>query len=233
MKNSILIIEDDKSVQQLIRMYLINDGFEVIFSIDGEDGLKKALTENPDLILLDLNLPKIDGIEVCKKIRETSDIPIIMVTARIDELERLDGLEKGADDYITKPFSPRELVARVKAVLRRVKSYEKSNAEVSEIIKSRNLTINTDSRKVTVNNTYVSVTPTEYRIIFYFIESSGRVISREQIIENVFGYNFSGYDRTVDTHISNLRKKLENAGLEKGLFNTVYGMGYRFDGDIS
>ena len=233
MKNSILIIEDDKSVQQLIRMYLVNDGFEVIFSIDGEDGLNKALTENPDLILLDLNLPKIDGIEVCKKIRESSDIPIIMVTARIDELERLDGLEKGADDYITKPFSPRELVARVKAVLRRVKSYEKSNTEISEIIKSGNLTINTASRKVTVNNSNVSVTPTEYRIIFFFIESSGRVISREQIIENVFGYDFSGYDRTVDTHISNLRKKLENAGLEKGLFNTVYGMGYRFDGDIS
>ena len=233
MKNSILIIEDDKSVQQLIRMYLVNDGFEVIFSIDGEDGLNKALTENPDLILLDLNLPKIDGIEVCKKIRESSDIPIIMVTARIDELERLDGLEKGADDYITKPFSPRELVARVKAVLRRVKSYEKSNTEISEIIKSGSLTINTASRKVTVNNSTVSVTPTEYRIIFFFIESSGRVISREQIIENVFGYDFSGYDRTVDTHISNLRKKLENAGLEKGLFNTVYGMGYRFDGDIS
>lgn len=233
MKNSILIIEDDKSVQQLIRMYLINDGFEVIFSIDGEDGLNKALTENPDLVLLDLNLPKIDGIEVCKKIRESSDIPIIMVTARIDELERLDGLEKGADDYITKPFSPRELVARVKAVLRRVKSYEKSNVQVSEIIKSGNLTINTASRKVIVNNSNVSVTPTEYRIIFFFIESSGRVISREQIIENVFGYDFSGYDRTVDTHISNLRKKLENAGLQKGLFNTVYGMGYRFDGDIS
>ena len=233
MKNSILIIEDDKSVQQLIRMYLVNDGFEVIFSIDGEDGLNKALTENPDLILLDLNLPKIDGIEVCKKIRESSDIPIIMVTARIDELERLDGLEKGADDYITKPFSPRELVARVKAVLRRVKSYEKSNTEISEIIQSGNLTINTASRKVTVNNSNVSVTPTEYRIIFFFIESSGRVISREQIIENVFGYDFSGYDRTIDTHISNLRKKLENAGLEKGLFNTVYGMGYRFDGDIS
>tara|TARA_B100001750_G_C15348248_1_gene515801 strand:- start:285 stop:929 length:645 start_codon:yes stop_codon:yes gene_type:complete len=214
-------------------MYLVNDGFEVIFSIDGEDGLNKALTENPDLILLDLNLPKIDGIEICKKIRESSDIPIIMVTARIDELERLDGLEKGADDYITKPFSPRELVARVKAVLRRVKSYEKSNAEISEIIKSGSLTINTASRKVTVNNSNVSVTPTEYRIIFFFIESSGRVISREQIIENVFGYDFSGYDRTIDTHISNLRKKLENAGLEKGLFNTVYGMGYRFDGDIS
>ena len=233
MKKSILIIEDDKSVQQLIRMYLINDGFEVIFSMDGEDGLNKTLTENPDLVLLDLNLPKIDGIEVCKKIRESSNIPIIMVTARIDELERLDGLENGADDYITKPFSPRELVARVKAVLRRVEFHEKSNPEVSEIIKSGNLTINTASRKITVNNSNVSVTPTEYRIIFFFIESSGRVISREQIIENVFGYDFSGYDRTVDTHISNLRKKLENSGLQKGLFNTVYGMGYRFDGDIS
>ena len=115
----ILIIEDDKSVLQLIRMYLVNDGFTVIDSYDGSDGLNKTLTETPDLVLLDLNLPKMDGIQVCQKIRASSDLPIIMVTARVDELDKLDGLEKGADDYMTKPFSPRELVARVKAVLRR------------------------------------------------------------------------------------------------------------------
>jgi two-component system alkaline phosphatase synthesis response regulator PhoP len=229
----ILIIEDDKSVLQLIRMYLVNDGFTVIDSYDGSDGLNKTLTETPDLVLLDLNLPKMDGIEVCQKIRSSSDLPIIMVTARVDELDKLDGLEKGADDYMTKPFSPRELVARVKAVLRRTQKDIESNKDEPLQIRSKEIVINTESRSINVNEQPVSITPTEYRLACYLLKSTGRVISREQIIENVFGYDFSGYDRTVDTHISNLRKKLERAGARKGLFSTVYGMGYRFDGDIS
>ena len=233
MTQKILIIEDDKSVQQLIRMYLVNDGFEVIFSMDGKEGLDKALNDNPDLILLDLNLPKIDGIEICKKVRTNSDIPIIMVTAKIEELDRLDVLENGADDYITKPFSPRELVARVKAVLRRVNTSGNKQVQISENIQSGDIYLDTASRRVKIKEKNVTVTPTEYRLLNFFIESSGRVVSREQIIENVFGYDFSGYDRTVDTHISNLRKKLENSGLRKGVFSTVYGMGYRFDSDIS
>jgi len=233
MTQKILIIEDDKSVQQLIRMYLVNDGFEVIFSMDGKEGLDKALNDNPDLILLDLNLPKIDGIEICKKVRTNSDIPIIMVTAKIEELDRLEGLENGADDYITKPFSPRELVARVKAVLRRVNTSGNKQVQISENIQSGDIYLDTASRRVKIKEKNVTVTPTEYRLLNFFIESSGRVVSREQIIENVFGYDFSGYDRTVDTHISNLRKKLENSGLRKGVFSTVYGMGYRFDSDIS
>ena len=233
MTQKILIIEDDKSVQQLIRMYLVNDGFEVIFSMDGKEGLDKALNDNPDLILLDLNLPKIDGIEICKKVRTNSDIPIIMVTAKIEELDRLEGLENGADDYITKPFSPRELVARVKAVLRRVNTSGNKQVQISENIQSGDIYLDTASRRVRIKENNVTVTPTEYRLLNFFIESSGRVVSRDQIIESVFGYDFSGYDRTVDTHISNLRKKLENSGLRKGVFSTVYGMGYRFDSDIS
>lgn len=233
MSQKILIIEDDKSVQQLIRMYLVNDGFEVIFSMDGKEGLDKALNDNPDLILLDLNLPKIDGIEICKKVRINSNVPIIMVTAKIEELDKLDGLENGADDYITKPFSPRELVARVKAVLRRVNTSDNKDVTISENIQSGDIYLNTASRRVTIKENNVPVTPTEYRLLNFFIESSGRVVSRDQIIENVFGYDFSGYDRTVDTHISNLRKKLESSGLRKGIFSTVYGMGYRFDNNIS
>ena len=233
MTQKILIIEDDKSVQQLIRMYFVNDGFEVIFSMDGKEGLDKALNDNPDLILLDLNLPKIDGIEICKKVRINSDVPIIMVTAKIEELDRLDGLENGADDYITKPFSPRELVARVKAVLRRVNTSGNKQVQISENIQSGDIYLDTASRRVRIKENNVTVTPTEYRLLNFFIESSGRVVSRDQIIESVFGYDFSGYDRTVDTHISNLRKKLENSGLRKGVFSTVYGMGYRFDSDIS
>ena len=233
MTQKILIIEDDKSVQQLIRMYLVNDGFEVIFSMDGKEGLDKALNDNPNLILLDLNLPKIDGIEICKKVRINSDVPIIMVTAKIEELDRLDGLENGADDYITKPFSPRELVARVKAVLRRVNTSGNKQVQISENIQSGDIYLDTASRRVRIKENNVTVTPTEYRLLNFFIESSGRVVSRDQIIESVFGYDFSCYDRTVDTHISNLRKKLENSGLRKGVFSTVYGMGYRFDSDIS
>ena len=214
-------------------MYLVNDGFEVIFSMDGKEGLDKALNDNPDLILLDLNLPKIDGIEICKKVRTNSDIPIIMVTAKIEELDRLEGLENGADDYITKPFSPRELVARVKAVLRRVNTSGNKQVQISENIQSGDIYLDTASRRVRIKENNVTVTPTEYRLLNFFIESSGRVVSRDQIIESVFGYDFSGYDRTVDTHISNLRKKLENSGLRKVVFSTVYGMGYRFDSDIS
>ena len=191
------------------------------------------MNDNPDLILLDLNLPKIDGIEICKKVRINSDVPIIMVTAKIEELDRLDGLENGADDYITKPFSPRELVARVKAVLRRVNTSGNKQVQISENIQSGDIYLDTASRRVRIKENNVTVTPTEYRLLNFFIESSGRVVSRDQIIESVFGYDFSGYDRTVDTHISNLRKKLENSGLRKGVFSTVYGMGYRFDSDIS
>ena len=163
-KKRILIIEDDKSVLQLIRMYLVNDGFTVIDSYDGLDGLNKTLTETPDLVLLDLNLPKMDGIEVCQKIRVSSDLPIIMVTARVDELDKLDGLEKGADDYMTKPFSPRELVARVKAVLRRAQKDLESNTDEPLQIRSKEIVINTESRSINVNEQPVSITPTEFRL---------------------------------------------------------------------
>ena len=220
MKNSILIIEDDKSVQQLIRMYLVNDGFEVIFSIDGEDGLNKALTENPDLILLDLNLPKIDGIEVCKKIRESSDIPIIMVTARIDELERLDGLEKGADDYITKPFSFPELLARIKALLRRSKP-----SVISDTVLFDDLKIDRMTRRVYRKDTEVHLGPKEYELLNFFIKNPKRVYSREQLLENGWSENINVETRTIDVHIRRLRQNINLKG-SKELIRTVRSAGY-------
>lgn len=231
---TILIIEDDATVAQLIRLYLVRDGFEVLTATDGVDGLRLAQGRRPDLVLLDLNLPKMDGIEVCRRLKADqnfSHIPIVMVTARVDENDRLTGLDMGADDYIAKPFSPRELTARVRAVLRRM---ERSPAMATagipsqQTLTSANLTIDMDAQSCSVNGKLLSLTPTEYRILVGFLRSPGRVLTRDQIIESVFGYDFEGLDRTVDTHISNLRKKVESAGGENRI-KTIYGTGYRFD----
>ena len=224
-----LVIEDDKEVSQLIRLYLAQAGYRVMTAEDGLSGLLMALEDSPDIVLLDLNLPDMDGIEVCQNVRKQSEVPIIMVTARVEEDDRLTGLDLGADDYVSKPFSPRELVARVNAVLRRTnKAVEKRETAGSQI-NAGDVVIDLDRRSATVLGDEIEVTPTEFRLLAYFIEGYGRTVSREQIIENVFGYDFSGYDRTVDTHVSNLRKKLEAANPDKQHLKTMYGVGYRFD----
>jgi DNA-binding response OmpR family regulator len=224
-----LVVEDDKSVSQLIRLYLAQAGYRVLAAEDGLSGLRMALEDSPDIVLLDLNLPGMDGIEVCRNVRKESEVPIIMVTARVEEDDRLTGLDLGADDYVSKPFSPRELVARVNAVLRRsMKAIEKRESTGSQV-QAGDVAIDLERRSATVLNNEIELTPTEFRLLAYFIEGKGRTVSREQIIENVFGYDFSGYDRTVDTHVSNLRKKLEAANPEKQHLKTMYGVGYRFD----
>ena len=224
-----LVIEDDKSVSQLIRLYLAEDGYRVLNAEDGLSGLKMATEESPDIVLLDLNLPGMDGIEVCRNIREKSDLPIIMVTARVEEDDRLDGLDMGADDYVSKPFSPRELVARVNAVIRRTSRANKKQKEIGEQFKLGDLVIDLSRRSASVRGAEVELTPTEFRLLAFFIESPNRTVSRQQIIDNVFGYDFSGYDRTVDTHVSNLRKKLDAANPDQKHLKTMYGFGYRFD----
>ncbi|MDP6667415.1 MAG: response regulator transcription factor [Dehalococcoidia bacterium] len=224
-----LIVEDDKSVSQLIRLYLAQTGYRVLEAGDGLTGLRMALDESPDIVLLDLNLPGMDGIEVCQNIRNESDIPIIMVTARVEEDDRLAGLDLGADDYVSKPFSPRELVARVNAVLRRTKRDTQKREETGNQLNAGDISVDLDRRSATVLGNEIEFTPTEFRLLAYFVESRGRTVSREQIIENVFGYDFSGYDRTVDTHVSNLRKKLEAANPDRQHLKTMYGVGYRFD----
>ena len=224
-----LVIEDDKSVSQLIRLYLAEDGYRVLNAEDGLSGLKMATEESPDIVLLDLNLPGMDGIDVCRNIREKSDLPIIMVTARVEEDDRLDGLDRGADDYVSKPFSPRELVARVNAVMRRTSKANKKRKEIGERFKLGDLVIDLSRRSASVRGAEMELTPTEFRLLAFFIESPNRTISRQQIIDNVFGYDFSGYDRTVDTHVSNLRKKLDAASPDRQHLKTMYGFGYRLD----
>ena len=224
-----LVVEDDKSVSQLIRLYLAQAGYKVISAEDGLVGLRMALEDTPDIVLLDLNLPGMDGIEVCRNVRKDSEVPIIMVTARVDEDDRLTGLDLGADDYVSKPFSPRELVARVNAVLRRTSRDSEKRSKSGNLVSAGDIAIYFDSRSATVLGDEIELTPTEFRLLVYFIEGRGRTVSREQIIENVFGYDFSGYDRTVDTHVSNLRKKLEIANPDRQHLKTMYGIGYRFD----
>ena len=224
-----LVVEDDRVVSQLIRLYLAQAGYRVLEAQDGIDGLRMALEESPDIVLLDLNLPGMDGIEVCKNVRKESEVPIIMVTARVEEDDRLSGLNLGADDYVLKPFSPRELVARVNAVLRRTQRAAEKRQETGNLLTAGNAVVDLDRRSATVLGIEIDLTPTEFRLLAYFIEGRGRTVSREQIIESVFGYDFSGYDRTVDTHVSNLRKKLEAADPDGQHLKTMYGVGYRFD----
>lgn len=224
-----LVVEDDKSVSQLIRLYLAQAGYKVIAAEDGLNGLRMALEESPDIVLLDLNLPGMDGIDVCRNVREESEVPIIMVTARVEENDRLTGLDLGADDYVSKPFSPRELVARVNAVLRRTTRDTVKREESGSQVTAGDVGIDLNRRSATVLGDEIELTPTEFRLLAYFIEGRGRTVSRDQIIENVFGYDFSGYDRTVDTHVSNLRKKLELANPNGQHLKTMYGVGYRFN----
>ncbi|MDA1278610.1 MAG: response regulator transcription factor [Chloroflexi bacterium] len=224
-----LVVEDDRSVSQLIRLYLAQAGYRVLEASDGPTGLRMALGDAPDIVLLDLNLPGMDGIEVCRNVRRDSEVPIIMVTARVEEDDRLTGLDLGADDYVLKPFSPRELVARVNAVLRRGKRESEKREVTGSHIEAGDIAVDLDRRSATVLGDEIELTPTEFRLLSYFIEGRGRTVSREQIIENVFGYDFSGYDRTVDTHVSNLRKKLEAANPDRQHLKTMYGVGYRFD----
>ena len=226
--NTVLIIEDDPRAVELVRLYLAHDGHRVLSAATGPEGLRQAREEQPDLIILDLMLPGLDGLEICRALRAESDVPIVMVTARVEEEDRLAGLELGADDYVTKPFSPRELAARVKAVLRR--SRRDNSDSGGEDLTYGPIRASRRERTVYAGDTAVSLTPTEFRILALLLREPGRTFTREQIIDRVFGYDFEGFDRTVDAHISSLRRKLE-APLDKSRYiHTIYGVGYKFGG---
>ena len=228
MEYNILVVEDEKNILDVIRAYLEKENYNVITVADGENALEMFDTKDIHLIILDLMIPKIAGEEVCKRIRDTSDIPIIMLTAKADEDNKIEGLNIGADDYVTKPFSPRELVSRVKALLRR--SYKGTNP-ITEILSfNNNLVIDKDKMIVKKDNINIPLTTIEFKILLALASNNSIVLSREQLIDIAFGNDYEGYDRTIDTHIKNLRQKIETDSKNPEYITTVYGAGYKFQG---
>lgn len=224
----ILIIEDEPELVKVLKSYLESSGFEVLISYRGDTGLTTWENSKPDLVLLDLNLPGMNGLDVAKAIHKNSNTPIIMLTARVDETDRLLGLELGADDYVTKPYSPREVVARVRAVLRRVGEQSSPKDQLS----IAGLEIDFRGHSVTRNNEEIELTPTEFNILKILAEQPGRVFSRIQILQAIQEEPvFEGYERTVDAHIKNLRAKIEKNPRKPELINTVFGIGYKFSKD--
>jgi len=223
----ILIIEDEVKILDVIASYLKNEGYDVYSSVNGLDGLKLFESISPHLVILDLMLPGLSGEEICRSIRITSNTPVLMLTAKSSEESKIQGFTIGADDYVTKPFSPRELVQRVKAILRR--SYEKDI--VSNTLSFDNiLEIDITSHEVSKDGKIVNLTPNEYKILKIFALNPGQVFTREQLVEKAFGYDYEGYDRTIDTHIKNLRQKIEDNPKSPKYILTVYGIGYKFGG---
>ena len=223
----ILIIEDELELVKILRSYLENAGFNVVTALRGDSGFTAWKNERPDLILLDLNLPGMDGIDIAKNIREVDETPIIMLTARVEDTDRIIGLELGADDYVTKPFSPREVVARVKAVLRRAGK----EASPSTYIEIKDLVIDADSFKVKQSDEVLELTRTEFAILQALAEHPGKVFSRLQLLDASQGEAFEGYERTIDAHIKNLRSKLGDKAESPTYIETVFGVGYRFKDD--
>jgi DNA-binding response OmpR family regulator len=221
---TILIIEDETELSRVLRSYLEKAGMTVLSAARGDSGLALWEKNNPDLVLLDLNLPGMDGLDVARQIRRKADTPIIMVTARVDETDRLVGLELGADDYISKPYSPREVVARVRAVLRRVGS----STPGSQKLEIADLEIDLDAHTVKKSNETIDLTPTEFSLLVMLAGHPGRVFSRLQLLEEAQGMAYEGYERTVDAHIKNLRAKLESDPRQPKYIETVFGVGYRF-----
>jgi len=223
MAKKILVVDDEKKIVDILKAYLERDGYHVSTAYDGRSALELARSNSPDLIILDLMLPEISGWDVCRELRKESDVPIIMLTARDDTTDKIIGLELGADDYVTKPFDPKEIISRVRAVLRRSegKAVPKATLNVGEII------IDTDKRLVRHGDRNIDLTPIEFELLRVMAENPGRVYSRMQLLDRVQGDAYEGYERTIDSHIKNLRKKLELDPEHPWYIITVYGVGYK------
>jgi DNA-binding response OmpR family regulator len=222
---TILIIEDEPELVKVLRSYLEQAGYEVITAYRGDSGLSNWEHKRPDLVILDLNLPGMDGLDVAREIRRKADTPIIMLTARVEEADRLIGLEIGADDYITKPYSPREVVARVRAVLRRARA----TPSAPSVLRVADLEIDLDAHIVNISGRSVDLTPTEFNLLTALAGQPGRAFSRLQLSEAALGAAYEGYDRTIDAHIKNLRAKIEDNPKHPRYIETVFGVGYRFN----
>jgi two-component system alkaline phosphatase synthesis response regulator PhoP len=221
---TILVVDDEPKIVKQARDYLERGGFRVIEAADGKTALVRARGERPDLIVLDLNLPEMDGLDVCRALRRESDVPIIMLTARVEETDRLIGLEMGADDYVIKPFSPRELVARVRAVLRRVRG----GVHQPGLIRAGDLEIDLEGHRVMRSGEDIRLTRTEFNLLATLAQHPGQTFTRAQLLDRLHGVAYDGFDRSVDAHIKNLRRKLESDPVEPRYVLTVYGVGYRF-----
>ncbi|SDI97486.1 response regulator transcription factor [Salimicrobium halophilum] len=228
----ILVVDDEERIRRLVKMYLEREDYEIEEAEDGEEALHKALQNDYDVILLDLMLPGMDGIDVCKSLREKKATPVIMLTAKGEEANRVEGFETGADDYIVKPFSPREVVLRVKALLRRSSTtkFLNTDTETKDVIVFPHLTIDNDAHRVTADGKEVPLTPKEYELLLYMSERPDKVFDREQLLKEVWKYEFFGDLRTVDTHVKRLREKLSKVSPEAArMIATVWGVGYKFE----
>ncbi|AWX56058.1 response regulator transcription factor [Brevibacillus porteri] len=223
--STILLVDDEPQILEILSSYLQKEGYHVLTAQTGKEAVEMATTISLTCIILDLMLPDLSGEEVCVQIRKESRVPILMLTAKSGEADRIRGLTIGADDYLIKPFSPRELVARVRAVMRRAGDY----STLSDFIEVGDLTISMNEKRVTKNGVALEVTPNEYRLLTTLVRYPGRTWGREELVREVMGFDFEGYDRTIDTHIKNLRQKIEADPKQPEYIKTVYGLGYRFD----
>jgi len=229
MTTRILVVDDEPSVSDLLAYNLHKAGYETLLAADGHEALRLARQYNPDLVLLDLMLPEVDGLDVCRELRRTSDMPVIMLTARGEEIDRVVGLELGADDYISKPFSMRELLARIKAVLRRTQA-DRLVGEPASILRGRGgLRMDTESHIVSIGQTSLALTRLEFELLNLLLTNAGRVLTRERLLEQAWGYDFVGDTRAVDSAIKRLRSKLRLASAEADSIETVRGIGYRLN----
>ena len=224
---TILVVDDDKKIVQLVSLYLKREGYRVLTAFDGQEALELARSKQPDLIVLDLFLPELDGTDVCRLLRTESRVPIIMLTARATDEDKLLGLDIGADDYLTKPFNPRELMARIRAVLRRTWPEEDANPDLN----FGQLNISLLRREVVAQGQPVALTPTEFRLLETLARDPGRAFSRSELLDRAFGFDYDGIERTVDVHIMNLRRKIEPQPSTPRYIMTVPGFGYRFEGN--
>lgn len=228
----ILVVDDEERIRRLLRMYLERENYAVEEADNGEDALALALENDYDLILLDIMMPGMDGIKVCEELRKQKATPVIMLTAKGEEANRIQGFEAGTDDYIVKPFSPREVVLRVKALLRRSSTtkFLHTDTQARDILVFNHLTIDNDAHRVTVDGQEINLTPKEYELLYYLAQSPDKVFSREQLLKDVWHYDFFGDLRTVDTHIKRLREKLNRVSpVAASMITTVWGVGYKFE----